>query len=54
MNDDSANNYIRQIQADAERLTLKRIKDDKEENDRIAAEQKVSDSPVPDEQKKKA
>ena len=38
MDDKTAKNYIEQIQADAERLTLKRLKEDKEETERVEAE----------------
>ena len=37
MDDKTAKTYIQQIQADAERLTLKRLKDDQEEAVRLEA-----------------
>ena len=51
MDEKKAKTYIEQIQADAERLTLKRIKDDKDENDRIEAE---ATAEVASDNKKKA
>lgn len=51
MDEKSAKTYIEQIQADAERLTLKRLKDDKEEQDRVEAETKAE---VAGDNKKKA
>ena len=43
MDEKSAKTYIEQIQADAERLTLKRIKDDREENNRVETETKAEE-----------
>lgn len=41
MDDKTAKTYIQQIQADAERLTLKRLKDDQEEAVRLEADAKA-------------
>ena len=44
MDEKSAKTYIEQIQADAKRLTLKRIKDDREENNRVEIETKAEEA----------
>jgi hypothetical protein len=50
--DENTLTWAQQIQAEAERLTLKRIKDDKEERDRLTAETQKAEAAT--DNKKKA
>lgn len=52
--DDNTKTWAQEIQAEAERLTLKRIRDDKEERDRLTAETQKQDAQNVASDKKKA